>query len=132
MRGSAFCVAGAVVFLVPPYSCHKPTAQEEYAQAKHCYAAYGASLKIVPAARFTQAGINPALIERASDANVDGAYDAGKQIGMSPGAISRDLEQAKAAYLRAHAGSGDADQKFNDLREDVNGCIGDDYGRPND
>ena len=51
---------------------------------------------------------------------------------MSPEAIGADLERARSAYLKAHSGPANAAEKSASLRYDVNDCLGDDYGRPND
>jgi hypothetical protein len=134
MKRTVYSFAGVIVLFTSPYSCHKPTSQEMYAHAKGCFAALDTNLNIVPPARFTQAGLDPDAIEMASSDDMSGAFDMGKEIGMKPDAILKDLQRAKAAYVRSHtwqppAGAG---RKFIALGNQVNGCLADYYGRPND
>lgn len=127
MKAASYSVAGLFV-LASPYSCHKPTAQELYAHAKHCHAVLDTALKVVPAARFKQANVDPSLVDLASQDDLSAAYEYGKQIGIQFDAVTRDAEQARLAYLKSHTGAQNSDA----LRDDVNDCLGDYYGRPND
>jgi len=124
---SASSLAG-LLLVTSPYSCHKPTPQEEYADAKHCHAVLDTSLKAVSAARFAQSRLDPSLVKLASDDDLTAAYEFGKQLGSGFDAVTRDAEQERVAYLRSHGGA----QDFDALRSDVNGCLADYYGRSND
>lgn len=109
-------------------ACHPPTPQDSYAASKRCYAILDSSLKLVPAARFRQSAVDPDYIETASQEDMQSAFSIGKELGMTPDAVLRDLEQAKSGYLKAHS----PQYNFDKLRDDVNECLGDFYGRPND
>jgi hypothetical protein len=127
MKHALYSIAGLAA-LASPYSCHKPTPQEQYAQARHCHAVLDTALQIIAASQFKQANVDPSLVELASEDNLTGAYDYGKQIGMRFEAVTEDTERTRLAYLKSHTGA----QKLDALREDVNDCLGDYYGRPND
>ena len=94
MTRIVYSFAGVILLSSHPYSCHKPTAEESYAHDKRCFAALDANLKIVPAARFKQVGVDPGAVDLVSKENVSGAFDWGERLGMSPGAIYKDLERA--------------------------------------
>ena len=130
MRRRTYCFA--VLLLVGPYSCHKPTLQESYAEAKLCNSAYDAGLKLISADGFRKAQLDPSLVDDAKNNNLGAAYSDGKQLGMGPNEIGQDLESARSAYLAAHSGGADAAQKLDAVRSDMNNCLGDYYGRPND
>jgi len=132
MSGRSYCFAGLLLLGAPPYSCHKPTLQESYADAKHCSSVYSAGLKLIDGAAFAQAQLDPRLVEDAKNNSVSAAYVDGKQLGMSADAIGKDLDRSRAAYLASHTGGLDAAQKMASLRADMNNCLGDYYGRPND
>jgi hypothetical protein len=134
MNQTGLALASAVVLSSHPYSCHKTTPQEAYAHDKHCVAALDANLKIVPAARLKQVGLDPGAVDLVSRGNTSGAYDWGKRLGMSPDAIHEDLERAGAAYLKSHTWQPPrtARGKFVALGYDLNDCLLDYYGRPND
>jgi hypothetical protein len=132
MNRRASCFAAVLLVGHSPYSCHKPTLQEEYADSKRCYSAYDAGLEMIPAARFEQAGLDPDVLKTAAHDNFGSAYVLGKQLGMRPEAIARDVERTRAAYLAAHSDKSGGARKLKSLRDDVNDCLGDDYGRPND
>jgi hypothetical protein len=68
------------------------------------------------------------LVRGASENALDAAYVDGKQLGMSSQAVAKDVARASAAYAQAHASSA----SLAGLRNDVNDCLGDYYGRPND
>lgn len=93
---------------------------------------YDATLAIVPAARFKLAGLDPVIVREASIEHMESAHVFGRQLGMSSVTIFHDTMRAKATYLRAHSGPGNASAKFDALRKDVNQCLGDDFGRYND
>lgn len=118
----------ALLLLTSPYSCHKPTPQEEYGDVRRCHAVLDTSLKVVPAARFAQSRLDPSLVKLASDDDLTAAYEFGKQLGIRFDAVTRDTEQARVAYLRSHGKA----QEFDALRNDVNDCLSDYYGRSND
>jgi hypothetical protein len=132
MTRRAFCFAGLLLVGQSPYSCHKPTLQENYADAKLCNSAYDAGLKLISADGFRKARLDPSLVGDAKNNSVGTAYMTGKQLGMGPNAIAQDLEGARRVYLAAHTGGPDAAQKLDALRRDVNDCLGDYYGQPND
>lgn len=134
MKQAGLALASAVLLSSHPYSCHKPTAQESYAHDKRCFAALDAHFKIVPPARFKQAGVDPGAVDLVSRENASGAFDWGERLGMSPGAIYADLERAGAAYVKSHTWQppGAARRKFVALGYDLNDCLLDYYGRPND
>ena len=126
------CCLALCALRMPLYSCHKPTLQEQYAAARHCYVAYDAALKLIAPAAFEHAGLDPALVKDSWSTDIGAAYDMGKELGMSPEAVGADLERARLAYLGAHSGRTNAAAKLAALKYDVNDCLGDDYGRPND
>src|SRR5881398_59069 len=102
MKRPALCFAGVSALLVPQYSCHPGTRQENYAASRHCFATLNANLAIQSADRFRQAGLNRDAVVVASDGNMNAAYDLGKLLGMSPAAVFKDIEGAKAAYTKSH------------------------------
>ena len=127
-------MASAVLLSSQPYSCHKTTAREAYAHDKRCFAALDANLRHVPAARFKEVGLDPDAVDLVSRENMSSAYDWGKLLGMQPNAIYQDLERADAAYQRSHIWQppGTARRQFVALGYDLNDCLLDYYGRPND
>jgi len=132
MTDRNYCFAGLLLLAASPYSCHKPTLEESYADAKHCSSVYGAGLKLIDGAAFAQAQLDPSLVEDAKNNSVSAAYADGKQLGMGAVAIGKDLDRSRAAYLASHTGAPDAAQKIASVRADMNNCLGDYYGRPND
>jgi hypothetical protein len=134
MKQMALVMGSAVMIWSQPYSCHKTTAEEAYAHDKLCFAALHANLKIMPAARFNQVGLDPDAVDVVSRGNMSGAYEWGERLGMSPDAIHKDLEKAGAAYVKSHTWKppGTARRKFVALGYDLNTCVLDYYGRPND
>ena len=132
MTRRAYCFAGLLLVGQSPYSCHKPTPQESYADDKLCLSAYRTGLEIIPDAQFEQARLDRSSVQDAANNSLAAAYADGKQLGLSSDAIARDLEHARRAYLAAHSGGSDAAQKMAALRSDMNNCLGDYYGRPND
>jgi hypothetical protein len=111
-----------------PYSCYKPTPQEDYAHAKHCYVALDRVLKRIPAAELKRAGLDRDTVETADDDYLGATWQHGRALGMSTNAISSDIERAQMSYLKGRS----AAQRRSALRDDANGCLGDYYGRPND
>ena len=134
MKQTALALASALLLASHPYSCHKTTAQEAYAHDKGCFAALDANLKIVPAARFKQANLDPGAVDQVSTENMSSAYDWGERLGMSPDAVYKDLERARAAYVKSHTWQppGTSRRKFVALGRDLHECVLDYYGRPND
>ena len=132
MKRRACCFAGICLLVVPQYSCHRPTPQDAYAESRRCFVVLDASLRILPAAWFQQAGIDRAAVREASDGELSAAWDTGKRLGMSGGAISSDLERAKATYSRTHNAQAAGNGGQTVLRDDLDDCLGDFYGRPND
>ena len=132
MTRRTYCFAGLLLVGQSPYSCHKPTTEESYADAKLCNSVYGAGLKLISAKGFEKARLDPSLIDDAKNSIVSAAYIYGKQLGMGPNAVAQDLERARHAYFAAHNGGPDAANKLDALRGDMNNCLGDYYGRPND
>lgn len=129
------CSFAAILALTAtPYSCHKPTAYEQYAGARRCVAALGANLKFVPSTRFKQVGLDPDAVDLVFTDSISDAYDVGKLLNMRPEAINRDLQTSGAAYVKAHSWQppGTARRQFIALGYDVNDCLADYYGRPND
>lgn len=97
--GRTFCsFAGVILLSSSPYSCHKPTDQELYAEARRCYAALDANQMIVPEARLEESGLSRSRIATAVNGNIDEAYDIGKAMRLSPQAISIDLGKARALH----------------------------------
>lgn len=127
MKNRTWCIAAIFVF-VSPYSCHKPTPQEEYDHARQCYVVLDLVLKRIPAAGLKQAGLDRGTIQTAADDFLGGTWADGKALGMTIDAISTDIERARLSYSTA----GTADERLNALRDDANECLGDYYGRPND
>jgi hypothetical protein len=117
-----------------PYSCHKPTAREEYPDAIRCHAALEANLKIVPEARFRQIRLDPDAVDLASQENMNGAFDLGRQLGMTPDAVQKDLHRALDTYVKGHSWqpTGGGSRKFIALGHDFNECLLDYFGRPNE
>lgn len=132
MTRRAYCFAGLLLVGQSPYSCHKPTPEESYADAKLCNSAYDAGLKLISTDGFREARLDRSLVDDAKNNSVGAAYMIGKQLGMAPNAIAQDLESARRGYLAAHSGGPDAAKKLDAVRGDMNNCLGDYYGRPND
>ena len=134
LKPRLYSFAGIIALTASPYACHKPTAQEGYAHARRCFAALDANLKIVPAARFEEVGLDPDSVDFVRRETVSGAFDLGKSLGMSPGAINQDLERASAAFVKSHSWQpvGTTQRKFVAMGFDLNDCLLDYFGRPND
>lgn len=128
-----YCLA-ALILLVPRYGCHKPTNEESFAQAKHCFAALEANLSVLSRAQFKQAGMDRDDVKTASLGNMEAAYDSAKELKKTPAAASQELDAAKLAYLKAHSWQDKATGgwKFQGLGSEINNCMGDYFGRPND
>ena len=132
MNGAAPWLAGAMLLSSSPYSCHKPTTQALYADARHCHAVYDGALEIVSPGQFERAALDPGILRVSSAEDMQSAYDFGKQAGMSNRLIFLDLMRAKSRYLSAHRGDSNAKLKFQSLRRDVNACLTTRFGSPND
>lgn len=125
MKHALYSIAGLFI-LTSPYSCQKPTLQESYAHEKVCHAVLDTSLKVISPVEFGRTGLDPSLVRVASQNMLQAAYSDGRNLGMGPDAIAQDVALAGKLYLKSHARPDGA------LRKDVNGCLGDYYGRPND
>ena len=133
MKNRLHSIALVLLISLQPYSCHKPTKHELYADSRRCFAALDTNLHTVTPDQFRSAGIDADAVDLASRDAMSAAFDIGEAMGMAPAAINRDLHQASIGYRAAHTwlpqGS---DPKFTALGSDVNDCLEDYYGRPND
>ena len=127
MREAVYSLAVVMIVSSSPYGCHKPTPQEQYAGGRHCFAALDANLKTVPPALFRKRGFDPGAVELVATESMNGAYDMGAQLGMSPPAIGRDLEQARATYVKSHSWrpAGGRVPKFIAFGPDMTDCLAD-------
>ena len=134
LRRTVCSFAGIVALTTSPYGCHKPTLQEQYADARRCFAALDANLKFVTAEQFRRVGLDRDAVDLVFREEINNAFDLGKPIGMKPAAITADLQRASAAYTEAHTWQPQASsrRKFSAIGYDVNDCLADFYGRPND
>jgi hypothetical protein len=119
----ACCSIVGLALAVPQYSCHAPTAQESYAASKRCFVVLDTGLKIIPGLR---SGAESSSVRIAADGDLSSAWDGGKALGMTGADISADLEKARAGYFR------EAQSQPGAVRRDVDECLGDFYGGPND
>lgn len=134
MNRRLYSIAGLILIAPHPYSCHKTTAQESYADSRRCFAALDANAGQLSPKQFRAAGINGESVEFAARQMISAAFDSGEAIGMKPAAIYADLHKASADYREAHMWTppGQTRRKFTALGYDLNDCLADFYGRPND
>jgi hypothetical protein len=130
-----FFSVGAVIALTSsPYSCHKPTAEEQHRQQKRCFGALDANLKFVAPRVFERAGLDASAIEFAAREEMNAAYDSGERLGFSPHQIYHELVTASSQYVSSHTWQSARNGRtmFRALGTEVNDCLLDFYGRPND
>jgi hypothetical protein len=134
MKHAAYALAGVILLSAHPYSCHKPTLQEGYAEGRACFAALDANLRAVPADGFRKARIDRDKVAVASSDNMTGAFGGGERMGMKPNAILQDYRRGSAEYLASHSWQppGGGRRQFMAFGNEVTECLDDYYGRPND
>lgn len=123
-----------VLVSVRPYSCHKPTALEEYRDGTKCFGAFDANLQQLSGEQMRAARVDRYAVELAKEQIATGVFDLGRSLERNPWAVNEDLRRAVLSYRRSHSWqrAGDGHRMFSGLGVDFNECLRDFYGRPND
>lgn len=114
-----------------PYGCgsSKCVTEHEYADAKRCSAVLDASLEIMQTAHLPKsATFDPGAVQAQAIESYDAAVRSGAELGLPQAVILKDVEHAKAAYLKSYRDrpASNAQVKLRTVFDDLNSCVKED------